>query len=283
MNCLLSVNAIEVVYKRAIRALHGVSLGIDEGRIVAILGANGAGKTTLLRAISGFIGLDAARISAGSIVFDGVRLENRLPHQIAALGVAIVPERDKVFPKLTVAENLAVPVSRLQAPERRRMTEAVYAHFPALAGRRDSLAGLLSGGERQMLAIGAKLVCGPRLLLIDELSLGLSPRIVQELSAQLRRIRQDLRLTVLLVEQNAAVALALADAAYVLENGAIALQGDRASMLDNPMIRELYLGGGTRRRNYRDARTERLARSHGAPAPDTAGAAAQVTRGPSHG
>jgi branched-chain amino acid transport system ATP-binding protein len=158
---LIAVRDIHVLYKGMIRALNGVSLTVAKGQVVAILGANGAGKTTTLRAISGFIGLDAARVTKGTIAFKGVRVENRPPHHSARLGIALVPERNKIFPNLTVIENLLVPPSRLAQAERRRMHELVFQSFPALARRRTSEAGLLSGGERQMLGIAAKLVAGP--------------------------------------------------------------------------------------------------------------------------
>jgi branched-chain amino acid transport system ATP-binding protein len=257
---LLVVESIVVVYKRVIRALRGVSLTVAEGQVVVILGANGAGKTTTLRAISGFIGLEAARVTAGTIVFKGEQLANRPPHQCAALGISLVPERDKIFPNLTVAENLAVPQSRLSKTERRRTEDLLFQLFPALAARRASQAGLLSGGERQMLGIGARLVSGPDLLLVDELSLGLAPLTVQELVRRLLQIKQELGLSLLVVEQNAGIALQIADYAYVLENGEVAMHGDGASMRSNPQIQEFYLGGGTgTRRSYRDAHTHRLA------------------------
>jgi branched-chain amino acid transport system ATP-binding protein len=260
---VLTVRDIEVVYKRVIRALRGISLSVAKGQVVAILGANGAGKTTTLRAISGFIGLDAARVTAGSVVFKGEHLENRPPRDCARRGIALVPERDKVFPNLTVAENLAVPPSRLSAMERRRIEALVFQCFPALAERRASQAGLLSGGERQMLGIAAKLVAGPELLLLDELSLGLAPMIVAELMERLRQIKQELGLSLILVEQNAVVALQMADHAYVLENGEIAMEGDGATMRANPRIQEYYLGGASgTRRSYRNARNERLARAN---------------------
>jgi branched-chain amino acid transport system ATP-binding protein len=256
----LAVHDIDVVYKGAILALRGVSLTVAKGQVVAILGANGAGKTTTLRAISGFIGLDAARVTKGTIVFEGERLDNRQPHHCARLGIALVPEREKIFPSLTVGENLLVPPSRLSGAERRRMEELVFQFFPALAQRRASQAGLLSGGERQMLGIAAKLVSGPRMLLIDELSLGLAPIVVQQLMERLLKIREELGLALLLVEQNATLALNVADYAYVLENGVIALEGDGASMRANPRIHEFYLGiASAARRSYRDARNERLA------------------------
>jgi branched-chain amino acid transport system ATP-binding protein len=258
----LAVRDIEVVYKRMIRALNSVSLTVEKGQVVAILGANGAGKTTTLRAISGFIGMDSARVTKGTITCNGVRLQNRPPHHSARLGVAIVPERDKIFPNLTVTENLLVPPSRLSPAGRRNMQELVFQFFPALAERRGSEAGLLSGGERQMLGIAAKLVTGPEILMLDELSLGLAPVVVQQLMAQLLQIKAELGLALLLVEQNANLALQAADHAYLLENGAVALEGDGASIRANPRIHEFYLGmANASRRSYRSARAERMARS----------------------
>jgi len=258
---LLAVRDVDVVYKRMIRALNGVSLMVAKSQIVAILGANGAGKTTLLRAISGFIGLDAARVTRGTIAFKGGRVENRPPHHSASLGIALVPERDKIFPNLTVIENLLVPPSRLAKGEQRRMHDLVFQFFPALAKRRTSEAGLLSGGERQMLGIASKLVTGPELLLLDELSLGLAPVVVQQLMTQLMQIKTELGLSLLIVEQNAGLALQAADYVYVVENGAIVLEGDAASLRSNTKVHEFYLGtASTTRRNYRSARTERMAR-----------------------
>lgn len=262
---VLAVRNIEVVYNRSIRGIHDVSLNVLSDQVVAILGANGAGKTTTLRAISGFIGLDSARVTRGDIVFDGVHLANRLPHHCAHLGIALVPEREKIFPNLTVAENLLVPPTRLSNAERRRMEDLVFQFFPALAARRAREAGLLSGGERQMLGIASKLVVGPRILLLDEMSLGLAPVIVTELMERLLTIKKELGLSILLVEQNAKLALRVADYAYILENGAVALEGDGASMRQNPRIHEFYLGMSTsERRSYRIARSERLGRpGHG--------------------
>ena len=210
----------QVAYHRVAVALHGVSLRVMPQAIVAILGNNGAGKTTTLRAISGFIGLDDARVVAGEIRFAGKRIENQPPHANTARGIVLVPERDKVFPNLTVAENLAVTSShRVNAAEQHQFEALVFQFFPALADLRPRLAGLLSGGERQMLAIGSAIVCKPELLLIDELSLGLAPVVVEDLARRVSSIRRELGITVLLVEQNAGVALAVADYGYVLETG----------------------------------------------------------------
>jgi branched-chain amino acid transport system ATP-binding protein len=254
---LLQVDQIEVVYKRVITAVQGVTLSVAERQIVAVLGTNGAGKTTTLRAISGFLGIDDARVTEGAISFEGARIENRSPHEIAARGVVLVPEREKVFPNLTVAENLAAPVTRGGA----RGQELAFHFFPRLAELRTRTSGLLSGGERQMLAIASALMCGPKLLLIDELSLGLAPVIVADLTRRLAAIRDELGIAVLLVEQSAAVALDLCDYAYVMENGRIVLDGDRERLKGHGDVQEFYLGQAKgERRSYRDVKQYRRSR-----------------------
>ena len=175
---LLAIDKLEVVYQRAITAVQGITLAVEAGQIVALLGTNGAGKTTTLRAVSGFLGIDDARVTEGAITFNGERIENRLPHENTRRGIVLVPERDKVFPNLTVAENLIAPVPRGVAhAERRRREALVYQFFPQLGDLKSRIGGLLSGGERQMLALGSAIVCRPELLLVDELSLGLARRV----------------------------------------------------------------------------------------------------------
>ena len=259
---VLAVDKLEVVYQRAITAVQGITLSVARDQIVALLGTNGAGKTTTLRAVSGFLGLDDARVTEGAIAFKGKRIENRLPHEITARGIALVPERDKVFPNLTVAENLMAPVQRhVGRAERRRREAAVYQFFPRLADLRSRLGGLLSGGERQMLALGSALVCGPELLLVDELSLGLAPVVVEDLLHRLVQIRRDLGLTILLVEQSAAFALDIADHGYVMENGRIVLDGSTERLKSHKDIQEFYLGqAGGERRSYRDVKQYRRSR-----------------------
>ena len=259
MSKLLTLDTVEVVYHQVVTAVQGVSLEVREGQIVALLGTNGAGKTTTLRAISGFIGLDDARVSDGTIHYRGRPIANQPPHLITGLGIVLVPERDKVFESLTVAENLEVATPR-QGGVRR--TEVVYDYFPRLAEARNRLAGYLSGGERQMLTIGAALACEPELLLVDELSLGLAPLIVDELIERLVAIRRDLGLTIVLVEQNAAVALEVADYGYVIESGRIVLDGDPQRLLGHKDIQEFYLGRaeGEDRRSYRDVKQYRRSR-----------------------
>ena len=257
---LLAVDKLEVVYHRVLTAVQGVSLAVGARQIVALLGTNGAGKTTTLRAISGFIGMDDARVTDGNVVFKGERIENRPPHHVTARGIVLVPERNKVFENLTVAENLQVPRAA-SGPEAARMHERVYEYFPALARLRRREAGYLSGGERQMLAIGSALMCAPELLLVDELSLGLAPLVVEDLMRRMVSIRDALGMTILLVEQNAAVALEVADYGYIIENGRIVLDGDPQRLLAHEDIQEFYLGASKGlRRSYREVKQYRRSR-----------------------
>jgi branched-chain amino acid transport system ATP-binding protein len=231
---LLRANDLAVSYG-AVQALEGVTLDVPNKGIVTLLGANGAGKTTALRALSGL--LPGAR---GSVHFDGQPLKGLRADQIAALGVAHVPEGRRVFARLTVAENLALGAWTRRAPERDGLDRA-YALFPILADRRRQEAGTLSGGEQQMLAIARALMSAPRLLLLDEPSLGLAPLVVRQIFAIVREIRES-GTAVLLVEQNAAQALAVADTAYVLDNGRVALSGSAADVAKNPAVQHAYLG-----------------------------------------
>lgn len=257
-DALLSLEKIEVTYHRVVTAVQGVSMTVHRGQIVALLGNNGAGKTTTLRAISGFVGLDDARVTEGSITYKGNRTENRQPHEVTRLGVVLVPERSKVFENLTVAENILAAV-----PRRKGQSQAgiAYEYFPQLVRLRRREAGYLSGGERQMLAIASALVCAPELLLVDELSLGLAPRVVSELMERLQVIRRELGLTIVLVEQNATVALEVADYGYVMENGRVVLDGTADRLRSHDDIREFYLGHTQgERRNYREVKQYRRSR-----------------------
>lgn len=262
MTALLTIEKLEVVYQRAITAVQGITLEVRPQQIVALLGTNGAGKTTALRAISGFLGLDDARVTDGVISFSGQRIENRPPHEITRRGIVLVPERDKVFPNLTVAENLVAPVQQAATrAERARNEELIYQFFPRLAELRGRIGGLLSGGERQMLAIAGAIVCGPKLLLVDELSLGLAPVVVDDLMRRLVDIRRALGITILIVEQSAAVALQIADHAYVMENGRVVLDGDAERLRGHQDIQEFYLGQTSgERRSYRDVKQYRRSR-----------------------
>jgi branched-chain amino acid transport system ATP-binding protein len=262
MTALLTLENVEVVYHRAVTAVQGINLAVGDGQIVAVLGTNGAGKTTTLRAVSGFLGLDDARVTEGSVTFKGRRIENRPPSAITRLGIVLVPERDKVFPNLTVAENLMAPFApALSRGERRAREDLVYQFFPRLAELRSRTGGLLSGGERQMLAIAGALMCGPQLLLVDELSLGLAPVVIEDLIRRLVEIRRELGIAVLLVEQSAPVALKVADYGYVLENGRVVLDGDRARLGGHQDIQEFYLGQTSgERRSYREVKQYRRSR-----------------------
>jgi branched-chain amino acid transport system ATP-binding protein len=259
MNALLEVENMEVVYHHVATAVQGVSLQVPERSIVALLGTNGAGKTTTLRAVSGFLGGDNARVVAGRITFRGETITGRPPHDIARRGLVLVPERDKVFETLTVQENLTALVSgshRLVTPEQ------IFEYFPVLADRRRQLAGYLSGGERQMLALATALLCQPAMLLVDELSLGLAPIVVENLMRLVARLRDELGLAVLLVEQNAAAALDIADAGYVIEHGRIVYDGAKDRLLAHEDVREFYLGVGHRsdRKRYTDVKQYRRRR-----------------------
>jgi branched-chain amino acid transport system ATP-binding protein len=228
---------------------------------VALVGPNGAGKTTTLRAVSGFLDADDARITAGTVRFDG-EVTNGWPiHRTARRGMVVVPEREKIFESLTVRENLDA-VSRTARPGVAEIAPArVFEYFPVLAQRQRQLAGLLSGGEQQMLAIGAALLCQPRLLLVDELSLGLAPLIVKELMRILARLRDELALTILLVEQNVGAALAVADHGYVIEHGRIVFDGTAEALRGHEDVREFYLGfaRGTAK-SYREVKQYRRRR-----------------------
>jgi branched-chain amino acid transport system ATP-binding protein len=259
---LLELDNVEVVYHHVATAIQSVSLRVPERSIVTLLGTNGAGKTTTLRAISGFLGGDNARIAGGRITFKGRDIGGLRPHEVVRAGCVLVPERDKVFEMLTVQDNLRalVPGRRPAAPV--VTLEQVFAYFPVLAQRRSQIAGYLSGGERQMLAIASALLCQPTLLLVDELSFGLAPIVVEHLMQLIARLRDELGLAVLLVEQNAAAALGVADHGYVIENGRIVYDGAAATLLAHDDIREFYLGVGHRagRRRYTEVKQYRRRR-----------------------
>ena len=233
---MLRVEALEVAYGK-IQALWGISVEIPEGEIVAVVGANGAGKTTMLKTLSGLL-----RPRAGRISLDDRRIDLLSPAEIVALGVIHVPEGRKLFPEMTVLDNLLVggypPGARSRRPQR---LERVFTVFPRLAERRRQLAGTLSGGEQQMVAIGRGLMAGPRILMLDEPSLGLAPIMVQEMFGVIGEINRT-GVTVLLVEQNTEHALALAHRGFVLESGRVALSGTGRELLASPQVREAYLG-----------------------------------------
>ena len=232
---MLAIEDLRAGYGK-VEVLHDVGLGVAQGQIVALIGANGAGKTTLLKTISGLI-----RPVAGAIVFAGEDIAQRPAHKIVALGISHVPEGRAILKRMSVLENLRMGAYVRRDSEIEADIAAVLARFPALAERRQQLAGSLSGGEQQMLAIGRSLVARPRLLLMDEPSLGLAPRLVTGIFHTLRQLREEGK-TILLVEQNARQALQVADYAYVMERGRIALAGTGASLLEEPEVQRTYLG-----------------------------------------
>ncbi|MCO5065294.1 MAG: ABC transporter ATP-binding protein [Rhizobiaceae bacterium] len=248
---ILDVRQLEVVYNRVATAVQGVSISVAPREIVAMIGTNGAGKTTTLRAISGFLASEDVEITDGSVTFADRSIGGHLPHDIARRGIIIVPERQKVFETLNVEDNLLFNLSR----SNRRICDQVYAYFPRLAERRAQKAGLLSGGEKQMLAIGMALMCEPKLLLVDELSLGLAPIVTDEIMRILQTINADLGLAMLIVEQNAIAALRIASFGYVMEGGRVVFKGSASGLMKHEDIKEFYLGGsGDSARSYRDLR-----------------------------
>jgi len=234
-----------------IEVLHGVNLKVEKGEIIALLGANGAGKSTTIKAIMGLV-----KPSAGRILLDGRDLSGQAAHLAARAGIALVPEGRKIFKKMTVEENLQVGGVVRSSAEVREQLADVYALFPRLGERRRQIGGTLSGGEQQMLAIARALMGRPRLLLLDEPSLGLAPMLVEEIFGIVQQLNRQEKLTVLLVEQNAALALTIAEHGYVMENGRIVLDGTAAMLTQNADIKEFYLGlteVGSRR-SYRDVK-----------------------------
>jgi len=232
---MLSIAGLRAGYGK-IEVLHEVALTIEQGQIVTLIGANGAGKTTLLKTISGLI-----RPAGGTIDFEGESIVRRPPHRIVARGLSHVPEGRAILKRMTVLDNLRMGAYVRNDGEIGRDIDAVFARFPVLAERRDQMAGTLSGGEQQMLAIGRALVARPRLLLLDEPSLGLAPKFVTRIFLTLRELRQEGK-TILLVEQNARQALQVADRGYVMERGRIVLTGSGQELLNTPEVRQTYLG-----------------------------------------
>jgi branched-chain amino acid transport system ATP-binding protein len=254
---MLVLNNIEVIYDSVILVLKGVSVTVREGGITTLLGANGAGKTTTLKAISGLLRSERGEVTKGSVEFSGERIDGRPPHDIVRRGIVQVFEGRRVFEHLTTEENLIAGAHiQTSRPRVQEGIERVYAYFSRLKERRTVQAGYLSGGEQQMLVIGRALMARPRVMLLDEPSLGLAPMLVEEIFEIVQRLNREERLTVLLVEQNATLALAIAEHGYVMENGRIVLDGPAAALRDNADIKEFYLGltevGA--RKSYRDVK-----------------------------
>jgi branched-chain amino acid transport system ATP-binding protein len=249
---LLDVNNIEVVYNDIVQVLRGVSLSVAEGDIVALLGTNGAGKTTTLRAISGLLKPENGFIKDGFIKFAGNDITNVLGTHVVKLGVVMVPEGRRVFKHLTVDENIRVgSITRKDGTTGvRKDLKLMYEHFPRLARVTNRLAGYCSGGEQQMIAIARALMASPKMLMLDEPSLGLAPLLVKEIFENIERINQEMDTTILVVEQNAKVALDVSNYAYIMESGKIVMEGPSEELKSNPDVKEFYMGitqGGGRK------------------------------------
>lgn len=262
---LLVIDQLEVVYGRVVRAVQGISMRVPHGGTVALVGLNGGGKTTTLRAISGFLPSENVAITQGIIRFQDHNIAGWRADQTAALGIVIVPELDKVFGTLTVQENLEVgwrTRSRGQAGDSITLSN-VFDVFPTLAPHRERLAVWLSGGERQLLAIAAALIKRPTLLLVDEMSLGLSPTMLRQVIDKLKDLKRDFGFSLLVVDQNARAVLELADYGYIIENGMIVRDGPAPELLANTEVQEFYLGqrsGEGGRQSYRDVKQYRRTR-----------------------
>jgi branched-chain amino acid transport system ATP-binding protein len=252
---MLQINNIEVVYGNVIQVLRGVSLEVGDGRIVALLGANGAGKTTTLKAISGMLRTEEGEVTEGSILLDGKRIDRHGPEDIAAMGVSQAMEGRRVLQHMTVEENLLVGAyCRKDRAGVKADLEMVFDYIPKVKRLRNRVSGYLSGGEQQMLVIGRAMIARPRLMLLDEPSLGLAPLTVQEIYEIIKRINVEQKTSILLVEQNTRAALGVADYGYVMENGRVVLTGPAEALKNNEDIKEFYLGmghGGSKK-SYRD-------------------------------
>jgi len=251
---LLVLNNIEVVYDDVILVLRGVSLEVPQGEIVTLLGPNGAGKSTTLKAISGLLGTEDGEVTRGTIKFMGEDIANKPPEQIVRQGIFQVMEGRRIIGDMTVHENLRLGAYIRKDKEINNDIEKVYSYFPRLK-ERTGLAGYLSGGEQQMLAIGRAVMARPKMILLDEPSMGLSPLLVKEVFHIIKTIAREQGITMLLVEQNANIALKHATYGYVMESGKIVMDGTRDELLENEDIKQFYLGGGEERRSFKNLKS----------------------------
>ncbi|MBS1216816.1 MAG: branched-chain amino acid transporter ATP-binding protein [Proteobacteria bacterium] len=253
----LAINNIEVIYDHVILVLKGVSLTVEKGHIVALLGANGAGKTTTLKAISNLLRAERGDVTKGTIEFDGKRVDHLTPNELVKLGVVQVMEGRHCFQHLTVEENLLTGAftRRASGAEIRRDLEMVYTYFPRLKERRKSQSGYTSGGEQQMTAVGRALMARPSMILLDEPSMGLAPQIVEEIFEIVKDLNRKEGVSFLLAEQNTMVALRYADYGYILENGRVVMDGEAAKLRENDDVKEFYLGVSSgERKSFRDTK-----------------------------
>ena len=254
---MLALNNVEVIYNKVILVLRGVSLEVEKGGIVALLGANGAGKSTTLKAISGLLGTELGEVTRGQISFNAERIEKKRPEEIAALGIRQVIEGRRLYLHLTTEENLRMGayLNKDRTDVKHRLSQ-MYDYFPRLAELRGKVSGYLSGGEQQMLVIARSLMARPEILMLDEPSLGLAPLVVKEIYNIIQRINQDEKMGILLVEQNAQAALGISTYAYVMENGRVVLDGPAEKVSENEDVKEFYLGltGVGSKKSYRDVK-----------------------------
>jgi len=254
---MLRLNNIEVIYSDVILVLKGVSLEVPDGKIISLLGANGAGKTTTLKAISGVLYTELGEVTDGSIEFDNMRIDGKAPEEIVQMGIVQVMEGRRMFEHLTVEENLRVGAyARKDREVILKDLESVYHYFPRLKDLRGHVSGYLSGGERQMLVMGRALMANPKVMLLDEPSLGLSPLLVREIFSIIKRINKEEGTSILLVEQNAKIALSTSDYGYIMENGRVVLDGLSPKLKENEDIKEFYLGLSQvgKRKSYREVK-----------------------------
>jgi branched-chain amino acid transport system ATP-binding protein len=254
---MLQVNNIEVFYMNVIQVLRGVSLEVSDGQIVALLGANGGGKTTVLKAISGMLKTEEGEVTNGSIIYNSQHIEKRGPEDIAALGISQVMEGRRVLGHLSVEENLLIGAYlRRDRGMVKKDLEMVFDYFPRIKTYRRRTSGYLSGGEQQMMVIGRALMANPKLMLLDEPSLGLAPLMVQEIFEIIRRINTEKKMSILLVEQNVRAALGIAHYGYVMENGRIVMDGPADKLKNNEDVREFYMGlsAAGSQKSYRDVK-----------------------------
>jgi branched-chain amino acid transport system ATP-binding protein len=254
---MLRLNNIEVIYSDVILVLKGVSVEVPDGKIISLLGANGAGKTTTLKAVSGVLYTELGKVTDGSIEFDGARIDGKAPEEIVRMGIVQVMEGRRLFEHLTVEENLWVGAyARKDKGAISKDLESVYSYFPKLKYLRGRVSGYLSGGERQMLVMGRALMSHPKVMLLDEPSLGLSPLLVKEIFEIVKKINGEEGTSILLVEQNAKIALSTSDYGYIMENGRVVLDGPSPKLKENEDIKEFYLGLSQvgKRKSYREVK-----------------------------
>jgi branched-chain amino acid transport system ATP-binding protein len=255
-NKLLQLNNISVVYSDVIQVLKGVSLLVEQNKIVSLLGSNGAGKTTTLKAISGLLKPENGKVTDGTLMYEGKEIQNSAPEDITRMGIIQVLEGRQPFKYLTIEENLRVGTATRWGKPYKEDMDLIYDYFPPLVKRKKTLAGYCSGGELQMLVIGRALIAHPKLLLLDEPSLGLAPLVVKEIFKIIQRINEEQGTTIILVEQNANMALQIAHYGYVMENGKIVMEGRADELKKNPDVREFYLGMGASgaAKSYKDVK-----------------------------